>query len=29
MRRDAARVTHYFPFDSIDTISFATTMKRG
>jgi hypothetical protein len=29
MRRDAARVAHCCPFDSIDTISFATTMKRG
>jgi hypothetical protein len=27
-RGDAARVTHENPFDSIDTISFITMMKR-
>jgi hypothetical protein len=27
-RGDASRVAHGFPFDSIDTISFVTMMKR-
>jgi hypothetical protein len=27
-RRDAVRVVHGCPFDSIDTISFVTTIKR-